>query len=204
MKEAYESKVHPRDCLAQFYVADHQLSCLLVERSADLLNEAPHSILKYSLLTHILANICDLRPVELIHAVGEYYIPGDQLDQVSGQRSHSFPTLKVTRRLNSIDDIQVNDFQLSSGNSSQQISDINSNDPGVLQSSNILACKLETYPTNAFSGNGNEAIPVNNQERQYLNVCKYILEKGIAKNDRTKVGTLSVFGVLTRYSLRNG
>ena len=55
----------PCHCLVQFYVENYKLSCQMYQRSADIGLGVPFNIASYSLLTHMIAHICDLRVVNL-------------------------------------------------------------------------------------------------------------------------------------------
>ena len=57
----------PCHCLVQFYVENRKLSCQMYQRSADIGLGVPFNIASYSLLTHMIAHICDLRVDKFIH-----------------------------------------------------------------------------------------------------------------------------------------
>src|SRR5690606_40784277 len=66
-----EMALPPCHCLFQFYVASGRLSCQLYQRSADVFLGVPFNIASYSLLTMMLAQVCDLSPGEFVHTFGE-------------------------------------------------------------------------------------------------------------------------------------
>ena len=61
----------PCHALFQFYVANGKLSCQVYQRSADIFLGVPFNIASYALLTHLVAQVCDLEVGELVHTLGE-------------------------------------------------------------------------------------------------------------------------------------
>jgi thymidylate synthase len=91
----------PCHCLFQFYVADGRLSCQLYQRSADMFLGVPFNIASYSLLTHMIAQQCDLDVGEFIWTGGDCHIYHNHFDQVRLQLSrmpHPFPVLNLRRK----------------------------------------------------------------------------------------------------------
>lgn len=76
----------PCHVLAQFYVsADGRLSCQMYQRSCDMFLGVPFNIASYSLLTHMIAQVCDLKVGEFVHTLGDAHIYLNHVDQVKEQ-----------------------------------------------------------------------------------------------------------------------
>jgi thymidylate synthase len=103
----------PCHCLAQFYVNEGKLSCLLYCRSQDVFLGTPFNIASYALLTHMLAQQCDLDVGELVWTGGDCHIYLNHLEQVDLQLSrepYPLPKLALARKPASIFDYQYEDF----------------------------------------------------------------------------------------------
>ncbi len=94
--------------LFQFYVTnDGRLNCQLYQRSADLFLGVPFNIASYSLLTCMIAQVCDLKPGEFVHTLGDAHIYANHVDQVKEQLAREpkpLPTLTLNPTITSIDD----------------------------------------------------------------------------------------------------
>ena len=105
----------PCHALFQFYVAQGRLRCQLDQRSADLFLGVPFNIASYALLTHMVAQQCDLEVGDFIWTGGDCHIYSNHAAQVAEQLSRepmSFPTLKLARRPASILDYELADFEI--------------------------------------------------------------------------------------------
>jgi thymidylate synthase len=104
----------PCHLLFQFYVADKKLSCKLTQRSADAFLGVPFNIPSYSLLTHMIAQQCELSVGEFIWSGGDCHIYLNHLDQVQEQLQRSpvaLPTLRLNRKPDSLFDYEFSDFE---------------------------------------------------------------------------------------------
>ena len=75
----------PCHCLFQFYIADGKLSCQLYQRSADTFLGVPFNIASYSLLTMMIAQVCELEPGEFVHTFGDVHLYSDHIEQAKEQ-----------------------------------------------------------------------------------------------------------------------
>jgi thymidylate synthase len=112
----------PCHAFFQFYVAPAQtpggkgkLSCQLYQRSADIFLGVPFNIASYALLTHMVAQQCDLEVGDFIWTGGDCHIYSNHKDQVALQLSRTpfpYPTLNIKRKPASIFDYQYEDFEV--------------------------------------------------------------------------------------------
>jgi thymidylate synthase len=105
----------PCHILFQFYVADGKLSCQLYQRSADIFLGVPFNIASYSFLLLMMAQVCDLKPGEFIHTLGDAHIYLNHLEQAKLQLTRdprSLPQVKLNRDIDSMFDFGFEDFTL--------------------------------------------------------------------------------------------
>ncbi|TSE19237.1 Thymidylate synthase ThyA [Tepidimonas alkaliphilus] len=104
----------PCHALFQFYVADGRLSCQLYQRSADVFLGVPFNIASYALLTHMVAQQCDLQPGEFIWTGGDCHIYHNHVEQVQLQLArepYPYPELRIRRRPPTLFDYEFEDFE---------------------------------------------------------------------------------------------
>ncbi|MDH4479543.1 MAG: thymidylate synthase [Rhodoferax sp.] len=112
----------PCHAFFQFYVAPPampgdkpKLSCQLYQRSADIFLGVPFNIASYALLTHMVAQQCDLDVGDFIWTGGDCHIYSNHHAQVELQLSRApmpYPTLRILRKPDSIFDYQFEDFEI--------------------------------------------------------------------------------------------
>ena len=105
----------PCHLLFQFYVADGKLSCQLYQRSADVFLGVPFNIASYALLTMMVAQVCDLKPGEFVHTLGDAHLYFNHLDQARLQITREplpLPRLKINPEVKDILEFQYQDFEL--------------------------------------------------------------------------------------------
>jgi thymidylate synthase len=104
----------PCHALFQFYVANGQLSCQLYQRSADIFLGVPFNIASYALLTHMVAQQCDLGVGDFVWSGGDCHIYSNHFEQVDTQLKRTpkaLPRLVINKRPASIFDYVYEDFE---------------------------------------------------------------------------------------------
>jgi len=106
----------PCHLLFQFYVAGGKLSCQLYQRSADIFLGLPFNIASYSLLTMMMAQVCDLTPGDFIHTLGDAHLYSNHLEQARLQiarEPRALPQMRINPSVKSIFEFDYSDFELS-------------------------------------------------------------------------------------------
>lgn len=99
----------------QFYVANGKLSCKFFMRSNDVFLGLPFNIASYALLTHMIAQVCDLEVGELVYSGTDVHIYQNHIEQVKLQLTrepYPLPTIKINPNVKDIDDFRFDDFEL--------------------------------------------------------------------------------------------
>lgn len=110
-----QMKLPPCHAFFQFYVANGKLSCQLYQRSADIFLGVPFNIASYALLTHMIAEVCDLEVGDFVHTLGDAHIYNNHFEQVQLQLSRDFrklPVLKLNKVIKNIFDFTFADIEI--------------------------------------------------------------------------------------------
>ncbi|MFZ2501393.1 MAG: thymidylate synthase [Nocardioides sp.] len=112
----------PCHAFFQFYVAPPtapggraRLSCQLYQRSADIFLGVPFNIASYALLTHLLAQVCDLEVGDFVHNLGDAHLYLNHLDQARLQLTRepgALPTLRLNPEIRDIDGFDLDDIEV--------------------------------------------------------------------------------------------
>jgi len=110
-----EMNLPPCHMMVQFYVCKGELSCQMYQRSCDIGLGVPFNISSYSLLTHMIAQVCGLKAKELIHVMGDTHVYKNHvkpLETQMGRYPLAFPTIKLNENIKNIDDFTFEDIEL--------------------------------------------------------------------------------------------
>lgn len=108
-------KLAPCHVLFQFYVAEGRLSCQLYQRSADIFLGVPFNIASYALLTLMIAQVCNLKPGDFVHSLGDAHLYLNHLEQAReqlGREPRKLPVMRLNPSVRDISDFNFEDFTL--------------------------------------------------------------------------------------------
>lgn len=115
VKDVPKMSLPPCHVLCQFYVANGEISCSLYQRSADYGLGISFNICSYSLLTRMIAQVCDLKPGEFVHFIGDSHIYSNHFDALKQQlerEPYDFPTLEIDPNVKDIEQFKYEHFHL--------------------------------------------------------------------------------------------
>jgi thymidylate synthase len=104
----------PCHTMFQFYVQGRSLDCQLYQRSADMALGVPFNIASYALLTHMIANQCELEPRFFVHVLGDAHVYRNHLAGLKVQlerEPHPLPRLRLPPAAR-VDDLRFEDVVL--------------------------------------------------------------------------------------------
>ena len=105
----------PCHAFFQFYVSEEKLSCQLYQRSADVFLGVPFNIACYSLLTFMIAQVCELKIGNFVHTFGDAHIYINHMDKIKEQLKRDFkslPKMILNPKIKNIFDFKYEDFEL--------------------------------------------------------------------------------------------
>lgn len=105
----------PCHVLAQFYVANGEVSCMMYQRSCDMGLGVPFNIASYALLTCLIAQVCGLKVGDFIHTLGDAHVYNNHIEPLKTQLARTprpFPVLKINQEVKDIEEFTMEDLQL--------------------------------------------------------------------------------------------
>jgi thymidylate synthase len=105
----------PCHTMFQFYVVNGKLSCQLYQRSCDAFLGMPFNIASYALLTHMIAQVCDLEVGDFVHTFGDLHLYSNAIEAAKRQVTREpfkMPTLWLNPEIRNIDDFKFDDIKL--------------------------------------------------------------------------------------------
>ena len=110
----------PCHVMSQFYVnKNRELSCHMYQRSVDVFLGLPFNIASYALLTHLIAQVCDMKVGELVISTGDTHIYQDHVEQVREQLTRTpqeLPQLWLDANIHEIDKFTMDSMRLENYN----------------------------------------------------------------------------------------
>ena len=113
--ELEEMALMPCHAFFQFYVNEGKLSCQLYQRSADAFLGVPFNISSYSILTLMIAQVCDLQPGEFVWSGGDCHLYLNHLEQAKLQIERNpmdLPKLRLNPKISDIDEFSYEDIEI--------------------------------------------------------------------------------------------
>ena len=113
--ELEDMALMPCHAFFQFHVSEGRLNCQLYQRSADVFLGVPFNIASYALLTHMMAQVCDLKPGAFVHTIGDAHLYNNHLEQARLQITRepmNLPSLKLNENITDIDDFTFDDIEV--------------------------------------------------------------------------------------------
>ena len=113
--ELVDMALPPCHCFAQFYVSNGKLSCQMYQRSCDMFLGVPFNVASYSLLTHLIAQVCQLGVGEFVHVLGDAHIYLNHVEQVNEQLKREplpAPQLHLNPDITDITKFTMSDIEL--------------------------------------------------------------------------------------------
>lgn len=114
-KEANQVALPPCHTLFQFFVSNGKLSCQLYQRSADIFLGVPFNIASYALLTHMIAQACDLQVGDFVWTGGDCHLYSNHIEQAKLQLSRDplpLAQLQLNPAIRNIFDFTLEDITL--------------------------------------------------------------------------------------------
>jgi len=110
-----EMALPPCHMMAQFYVANGELSCMMYQRSCDMGLGVPFNIASYALLTRLVAQVCDLKPGDFVHVLGDTHVYLNHVDPLKTQlerEPYPFPKLYLNPNIKDIEQFTYEDIKI--------------------------------------------------------------------------------------------
>lgn len=120
VSELDQMALPPCHVMSQFYInKNRELSCHMYQRSVDVFLGLPFNIASYALLTHLIAQVCDMKVGELVISTGDTHIYQDHIEQVKEQLTRTpteLPTLWLDSNIHNIDEFTMGSMRLENYN----------------------------------------------------------------------------------------